>query len=48
MPYTVPAYSYWVSFHNRYKAVVDGPVGQILAGPLFLKVKTNFHFTESK
>ena len=30
------------------KAVADGPVGQILAGPLFLKVKTKFHFTESK
>ena len=30
------------------KAVADGPVGQVLAGPLFLKVKTKFHFTESK
>ena len=30
------------------KAVADGPVGQVLAGPLFLKVKTKFHFTKSK
>ena len=30
------------------KAVADGPVGQLLAGPLFLKVKTKFHFTKSK
>ena len=30
------------------KAIADGLVGQILAGPLFLKVKTKFHFTESK
>ena len=26
------------------KAVANGPVGQVLAGPLFLKVKTKFHF----
>ena len=30
------------------KAVADGPVGQVLAGPLFLKVKTKFHFSKSK
>ena len=30
------------------KAVAGDPVGQVLAGPLFLKVKTKFHFTESK
>ena len=30
------------------KAVADGPVGQVLARPSFLKVKTKFHFTESK
>ena len=30
------------------KAVADGPVGQVLAGPIFLKVKTKFHFTKSK
>ena len=30
------------------KAVANGPVGQVLAGPLFLKVKTNFHCTKSK
>ena len=29
------------------KAVADGPVGQVLAGPLFLKVKTKFHFTKA-
>ena len=29
------------------KAVANGPVGQVFAGPLFLKVKTKFHFTES-
>ena len=27
--------------HGKYnKAVANGPVGQVLAGPLFLKVKT--------
>ena len=31
-----------------YKAVANGPVGQVLAGPLFVKVKTKFHFTKSK
>ena len=30
------------------KAVANGPVGQVLAGSLFLKVKTKFHFTKSK
>ena len=30
------------------KAVPNGPVGQVLAGPLFLKVKTKFHFAKSK
>ena len=30
------------------KAMVDGPVGQILARLLFLKVKTKFHFAESR
>ena len=30
------------------KAIANGPVGQVLAGPLFLKVKTKFHFTKSK
>ena len=30
------------------KVVTDGPVGQVLARPPFLKVKTKFHFTESK
>ena len=30
------------------KAVANGPVGQVLAGPLFLKVETKFHFTKSK
>ena len=29
------------------KAVANGPVGQVLAGPLFLKVKAKFHFTKS-
>ena len=31
-----------------YKAVANGPVGQVLAGPLFLKLKTKFYFTKSK
>ena len=41
-------------FHRRmikrvkFKAVANGLVGQVLAGPLFLKVKTKFHFTKSK
>ena len=26
------------------KAIANGLVGQVLAGPLFLKVKTKFHF----
>ena len=30
------------------KSVVNGPIGQIKPGPLFLKVKTKFHFTKSK
>ena len=34
--------------YPKCKAVANGPVGQVLAGPLFLKVKTKFHFTESK
>ena len=37
------------SYHTAAgKAVVDSPVGQVLARPLFFKVKTKFHFTESK
>ena len=30
------------------KGVGTGPAGLVLAGPLFLKVKTKFHFTKSK
>ena len=30
------------------KAIADGLVGQVLARPLFLKVKMKFHFTKSK
>ena len=30
------------------KAIANSPVGQVLAGPLFLKVKTKFHFAKSK
>ena len=37
-----------VSAVYRYKAVADGPVGQVLAGPLFLQVKIKFNFTKSK
>ena len=33
---------------QRYKAVANGSVGQVSAGPVFLKVKTKFHFTKSK
>ena len=33
-------------FDTRGKAVVNGPVGQVLAGQIFLKTK--FHFTKSK
>ena len=29
---------------HKYKAVADGPVGQVLAGPLFLKVKQNLFY----
>ena len=37
-----------VIYSNHIKAVANGPVGQVLTGPLFLKVKTKFHFTKSK
>ena len=37
-----------ISININVKAVGNGPVGQILAGPHFLKVKTKFHFTKSK
>ena len=30
------------------KAVADGPVGQVLAAPLFFKIKMKLHFTETK
>ena len=30
------------------KAVVNSPVGKVLARPLFLNVKAKFHFTKSK
>ena len=30
------------------KAIADGPAGQVLAGPLFLKVRIKLHFTKSK
>ena len=30
------------------KAVANGPLGQVLARPLFLKVKIKIHFTKSK
>ena len=26
------------------KAIADGPVGQVFAGPLFFKVTVKFHF----
>ena len=31
-----------------HKGVGTGPAGPVLAGPLFLKVKTKFHFTKSR
>ena len=34
--------------HMILKAVANDPVGQVLARPLFVKVKTKFHFTKSK
>ena len=36
------------SHHNPDKAIAEGLVGHVLAGLLFLKVKTKFHFTENK
>ena len=30
-----------------YKGVAAGPVGLVLVGPLFPKVKTKFHFTKA-
>ena len=38
---------HWIPCINN-KAIADGLVGQVLARLLFLKVKTNFHFTELK
>ena len=38
--------SFWEG--NVCKAVADGLVGQVLAGLIFLKVKTKFDFTKSK
>ena len=29
-----------------YKGIGSGPAGPVLAGPLFIKVKTKFHFAE--
>ena len=31
-----------------FKGVGSGPAGPVLAGPLFIKVKTKFHFAKSK
>ena len=30
-----------------FKDVGNGPAGPVLAGPLFIKVKTKFHFAKS-
>ena len=45
----------WISGRNMYficscdtSINKVGPVGQVLAGPLFFKVKTKFCFTKSK
>ena len=38
----------YVTIMHKPKAVANGLVGQVLAGPLFLKVKTKFHFTKCK
>ena len=35
-------------FQYMIKAVANGPVGQVLARTLFLKVITKFNFTKSK
>ena len=35
-------------FYVYHKAIADGPVGQVLARTLYLKVKIKFDFTESK
>ena len=40
-PATIMVISY-----SKHKAAANGPVGQVLAGPLFLKVKIKFHFTK--
>ena len=40
--------SIWGATIIAAKVVADSPVGQVLARPLFLKVKTKFHFIESK
>ena len=43
-----PGFTYHLLMTAMNKAIANGPVGQVLAGPLFLKVKTKFHFTKSK
>ena len=40
--------TYIVTTHIIVKAVADGPVGQVLVGPLFLKLKTKCPFTKRK
>ena len=34
--------------HKVAKAVADGPVGPVLAGPTFTQGKTKFYFTQGK
>ena len=36
------------SFGILFRGVGSGPAGPVLAGPLFIKVKTKFHFAKSK
>ena len=40
--------TYAICMYCLSKAVADGPIGEVLAGTLFLKVITKFHFTKSK
>ena len=41
-------YSYYSTLTHTFKGVGTSSAGPVLAGPLFLKVKTKFHFTKKQ
>ena len=40
--------SCFIQFLHIYQAVATGPAGLVLAGPLSLKAKIKFHFTQNQ